>query len=35
VAAQAVGIARASLDFVKEILDKEGIEIRYGLPRNK
>jgi len=35
VAAQAVGIARASLDFVKEILDKEGVKIRYGLPRNK
>ena len=35
VAAQAIGIARASLDFVKEVLDKEGINIRYGLPRNK
>lgn len=35
VAAQAVGIARASLDFVKEVLDREGIKIRYGLPRNK
>ncbi len=35
VAAQAIGIARASLDFVKEVLAKEGIQIRYGLPRNK
>jgi acyl-CoA dehydrogenase len=35
VAAQAIGIARASLDFVKEALDKEGIKIRYGLPRHK
>jgi acyl-CoA dehydrogenase len=35
VAAQALGVARASLDFVREALDKEGIKIRYGLPRNK
>lgn len=35
VAAQAIGIARASLDFVKEVLEKEGITIRYGLPRHK
>lgn len=35
VAAQAVGIARASLDFVKEVLGKEGITVRYGLPRQK
>ena len=35
VAAQALGIGRAALDFVKETLEKEGIEIRYGLPRQK
>jgi acyl-CoA dehydrogenase len=34
VAMQAVGIARASLDLLKEYLDKEGIKIRYGCPRN-
>ncbi len=33
VAAEGIGIARASLDFVKEALEKEGIRIRYGLPR--
>jgi len=32
---QAVGIARASLDLLMEVLEKEGIKIRYGLPRNK
>jgi acyl-CoA dehydrogenase len=35
VAAQATGIARASLDFVREVLEREGIKIRYGLPRQK
>jgi len=35
IAAQALGVGRAALDFVKETLEKEGIEIRYGLPRNK
>jgi acyl-CoA dehydrogenase len=35
VAAQATGIARASLDFVKEALEKEGVKMRYGLPRHK
>jgi acyl-CoA dehydrogenase len=35
VAAMALGVGRAALDFVKETLDKEGIEIRYGLPRHK
>jgi len=35
VAAQALGVGRAALDFVKETLEKEGIEIRYGLPRQK
>jgi acyl-CoA dehydrogenase len=35
VAAMALGVGRAALDFVKETLENEGIEIRYGLPRNK
>ncbi len=35
VAAQALGVGRAALDFVKETLEKEGIEIRYRLPRQK
>jgi len=35
VAAQAIGVARAALDFVKDVLEKEGIEIRYGVPRQK
>lgn len=35
IAAMALGVGRAALDFVKETFDKEGIEIRYGLPRHK
>jgi len=35
VAATGVGVARAALEFVKEKLRENGIEIRYGLPRNK
>lgn len=35
VAASAVGISRAAIEFVKEALAKEGIEIRYGLPYHK
>jgi len=35
VAAMALGVGRAALDFVKETFEKDGIEIRYGLPRNK
>ncbi len=35
IAAQALGVGRAALDFVRETLEKEGIEIRYGFPRNK
>jgi acyl-CoA dehydrogenase len=35
IASQAVGIARASLELVKEKLKENGIEIRYGLPRQK
>jgi acyl-CoA dehydrogenase len=35
VAATGIGVARAALEFVKEKLTENGIEIRYGLPRNK
>lgn len=35
IAAMALGIGRAALDFIKEAFEKEGIEIRYGLPRHK
>jgi acyl-CoA dehydrogenase len=35
VAASSMGIARATIEFVKDALAKEGIEIRYGLPRHK
>jgi acyl-CoA dehydrogenase len=35
VAATGLGVARAALEFVKEKLNENGIEIRYGLPRNK
>lgn len=35
IASQAVGIARATVELVKEILAENGIEIRYGLPRQK
>jgi acyl-CoA dehydrogenase len=35
VAAMAIGVGRAALDFVKETLEKEGITIRYGVPRQK
>jgi len=35
IACQAVGIARATLELVKEKLAENGIEIRYGLPRQK
>jgi acyl-CoA dehydrogenase len=35
VAATGIGVARAALEFVKEKLAENGIEIRYGLPRNK
>ncbi len=34
VAASALGIARASLDLLKDILAQEGVVIRYGTPRN-
>ncbi len=35
VGAQAIGIARAALEFVKEKLQESGVQIRYGLPRQK
>src|ERR1043165_2937122 len=35
VAASGVGVARAALDFLKEKLAENGVQIRYGLPRQK
>jgi acyl-CoA dehydrogenase len=35
VAASAVGVARAALESLKQMLEEQGIEIRYGLPRNR
>jgi acyl-CoA dehydrogenase len=35
VAASALGVARAALELVKEMLAERGVEIRYGLPRQK
>jgi len=35
VAATGIGVARAALEFVQDKLVEEGIEVRYGLPRNK
>jgi acyl-CoA dehydrogenase len=35
IAAQAIGVGRAALDFVKETLANKGIKIRYGEPRQK
>lgn len=35
VAAQAIGIARATLELLKEELEKNGVKVRYGLPRQK
>jgi acyl-CoA dehydrogenase len=35
VAAMAIGVGRAALDFVEETLEKEGITIRYGVPKQK
>jgi acyl-CoA dehydrogenase len=34
VAAMAVGVGRASLDFLKQELEREGVEIRYDAPRH-
>ncbi len=35
VSASALGVARATLELLKEMLKQEGVEIRYGLPRSK
>jgi len=35
VAAQALGVTRAALDMLKDELDKQGIKIRYDVPRSK
>lgn len=35
VSASALGIARAALEFLKEKLAEQGVEIRYGLPRSR
>jgi acyl-CoA dehydrogenase len=35
VAAQALGVTRAALDMLRDELDKQGIKIRYDLPRTK
>jgi len=35
VAASGLGVARAALEFLKEKLNENGVQIRYGLPRQK
>jgi acyl-CoA dehydrogenase len=35
VAAQALGVTRAALDMLRDEIDKQGIKLRYDLPRNK
>jgi acyl-CoA dehydrogenase len=35
VAASALGIARATLEKLKEMLEERGVEIRYGIPRTR
>ena len=35
VAATGIGVARASLELLKELLAQQGVTIRYGLPRHK
>jgi acyl-CoA dehydrogenase len=35
VAASGLGVARAALEFLKEKLSEQGVQIRYGLPRQK
>lgn len=35
VAATGIGVARASLELLKELLEQQGVIIRYGLPRQK
>ena len=31
----AIGVARATVEMLKKLLEERGIQIRYGLPRNK
>jgi len=35
VAATGIGVARATLELLKELLDQQGVTIRYGVPRQK
>src|SRR5207249_744305 len=35
VAASAIGIGRATIEFVRETFEKEGIAVRYGVPQSK
>jgi acyl-CoA dehydrogenase len=35
VASSALGIARATLELLKELLKEQGVDIRYGLPRSR
>lgn len=35
VAASAIGIARAAFELLVETLEKEGVQVRYGLPRSR
>ncbi len=35
VSASALGVARATLELLKELLEQQGVVIRYGLPRQK
>ncbi|MEW6567761.1 MAG: acyl-CoA dehydrogenase family protein [Chloroflexota bacterium] len=35
VSASALGVARATLELLKELLGQQGVSIRYGLPRSK
>jgi acyl-CoA dehydrogenase len=35
VAATGIGVSRATLELLKELLAQQGVEIRYGLPRQK
>lgn len=35
VAATAIGVARATVELLKQMLAEQGVEIRYGLPRQK
>jgi acyl-CoA dehydrogenase len=35
VAASAIGVARAALDYVREVLNEKGVKVRYGAPPHK